>query len=115
MNDETFTIEDLINKTDAHRELASIFPDANDSEIPKSVIRYRPIIWMEDDVYHTLLGSFPDEGIWALGTTPVESMQEFDRELQIRLNGDKLEPITKHKRQEIHKEVFKKIDTLLGW
>ncbi len=74
-------------------------------------------LFTEERVYHTLFGSMPDEGVWTMRTTPLESLEQFDKELQIRLDKEKQivglveEPV----RQEIHKDVFRKIDKLMGW
>lgn len=116
MTDKKFKVKDLMVKTEAQRDLQSVIPDENDPDIPESVFKYKPVIWMEDNIYHTLLGKLPDEGIWVPGTTSLESMLEFDKELQIRLNDKgEIEPIPKEKRQQIHKEVFEKIDEIMGW
>ena len=116
MHDETFKIKDLMVATDYYRKFqTALVPDKDDLNIPQSIFKYKPAIWLEDDMYFTALGGSPHEGLWALGFTPLESMKEFDKELQLRLKGDELEPITHEKHQEIHKEIFQKINQVMGW
>jgi hypothetical protein len=113
-------IEYLRRQTEKRRELikdsdALYLPDRNDPSIPKSIFQYNPVIWQEDGLYHSLFGRMPETGVWTLGTTPLESMQSFDKELKERLNrsGKSINDIERPRREEIHKEVFKKVDVIL--
>jgi hypothetical protein len=93
-------------------------PDANDPQIPKSIFQYNPVIWQEDEgIWHGLLGRMPEEGIWVIGTSPLECMTEFDKDLKERLSayGDFILEIPEERRQQIHREVFQKIDAVMGW
>lgn len=114
---KSLTITDLMEKTDAYRDLNTVIPDKSDPRIPESIFKYNPVIWEEDKgVWHTLLGSMPEERVWTMGTSPLESMIQFDKELKYRLKENGIvEDIPEKQRQEIHKEVFKKIDKMFGW
>jgi hypothetical protein len=91
-------------------------PNKNDPNIPKTIFKYKPVVWEADKgIWHVLLGQMPEEGIWTIGTSPIESMEEFDKELKERLSedGKHVYDIDEERRQEIHSEVFKKIDMIL--
>ena len=111
----TLYIEDLKLRTKEYRQriLCALTPDKNNAKIPKSIFIYEPVIWQEDDgTWHTLLGSLPDECIWTMGTTPLESMQEFDKELKLCLKSNGvIETISEEERKEIHKRVLHKIES----
>ena len=115
----SLSIEYLMDQT---RQFKNMFhdnyiPDRKDPEIPVSVFKYEPYVWEESPgLWHTLLGRLPDEGIWAMGTSPVESLIEFNRELQATLQPDGMFiPLSEPARQQLHKDVFQKIDKIMGW
>lgn len=79
---------------------------------------YKPVIWEADEgIWHALLGELPDREIWVMGTSPLEAMVEFDKELKERISADGkyINDIKEERRQELHKEVFRKIHKLMGW
>jgi hypothetical protein len=111
---KTWPIEELIQKTDSFRyskRIDSVEPDPDDPNIPDSIFKYNPVTWQESDgIWHTLLGSAPGEGIWTFGSSSIESMQEFDKELQLSLKPDGIvEALPEKVRQQIHKKVFDKL------
>jgi hypothetical protein len=117
---KTYTIEELDRYTDFYRKSITnaVEPDRNDPAIPESVFKYKPVTWEEDPgVWHTLFGRIPEDGIWTMGTSAVESMQEFDKELQVRFdtNCPCIINIEEPLRQKIHQRVFAKIDNVMGW
>jgi hypothetical protein len=113
MEKET-TIEELINNTPAY--LKKYDPFIRDESVPKSIIKYKPAIWQEDGVWHTLLGALPHDCIWTVGTSPEESMQEFDKELQQTLNprNGTVRFLSSEQRKNLHHQVSIKIDNILN-
>src|SRR5689334_4939943 len=113
------TIAELDRATEFHRTHTKdqVIPDPNNPDIPASIFDYKPVTWEADPgVWHTIFGQMPDPGIWTIGTSPEEAMQEFDKELQARLDKEKkfILPIEEKLRKQIHAEVFKKIDAIMG-
>src|SRR5688500_15450469 len=108
MANDTITIKDLDRITDRSTIKAITITDP--SKIQDSIHKYKPQVWREDGVYHTVLGRIPEDCIWTIGTTPEESMIEFDKELKLSLkpNGE-IKFLSQKERQELHKEVWEKI------
>jgi hypothetical protein len=111
---KAWPIEELMQKTDSFRysqPIDIVDPDPDDPNVPKSIFIYNPVTWKEPDgVWHTLLGSAPGEGIWTFGSSSIESMQEFDKELQLSLKPDGIvEALPEKLRQQIHKKAFDKL------
>ena len=83
------------------------------NDAPLSVLQYKPQVWKEDDVWHTALGTLPDEAIWTIGVTLHESLEQFDKELQLSLqpNGT-IRFLSQEEREKLHKQVWDKINAL---
>ena len=118
--EQSYTIAELDERTNSYRKSLRnlVKPDENDPAIPESIFKYKPVTWEDDPgVWHTLLGRMPDEGIWTIGTSPIESMQAFDKELQARLDAstETVYEIDEEVRQRIHKDVFRKVNKVMGW
>ena len=112
MRKRTITLADLIVKTPNNLRVFKY--DKNYQKIPESVIKYNPAIWEESDgIWHTLLGSLPEDCICTLGTTPEESMEEFDKELNEVLQPDgTIKFLSFEERRKLHQEVGHKIDKI---
>jgi len=113
MGKGTIKLIDLIVKTPNNLRLFK--PDKTYPTVPESVIKYNPAIWQESDgIWHTLLGALPEDCIWTLGTTPEESMQEFDKELNAVLQPDgTINFLSFEERKKLHQEVSYKIDKII--
>jgi hypothetical protein len=82
-------------------------------DAPASVLLHKPDIWKEDTVWHTVFGTLPDECIWTIGTTLKESLEQFDKELQLSLQADgTVRFLSQEERQRLHKQVWDKINLL---
>ena len=115
-DDGSYNVEDLMKKTDDLRTITTIIqPDPNDPLIPESIFKYKAVTWLEpEDVWHTAIGSIPEDCIWTIGTTALESMQEFDKELKATLKDkDTIVMLPEKERRQLHKKVFEKIDRKL--
>jgi hypothetical protein len=115
---KSYTISELAEKTESFRKSfkSEVKPDMNDQGSPEVFSSTSRSFGQRRVFIIFLLGRLPDEGIWTLGITPLESMQEFDKELQVRLNkdGETVNDIHESLRKEIHKDVFEKVDKLMG-
>ena len=119
-NVRTYTVSYLAKLTEEFRtHIANLFvPDQNDRRVPGSVLKYKPLTWEETPgMWHTVFGAVPEVGIWTVGTSPFEAMQEFDKELKIRLdkNGCLVHHIEEPLRERLHRTVVDKINQLMGW
>jgi hypothetical protein len=78
-----------------------------------TVLQYKPDMWEEDGVWHTVLGRLPDECIWTIGTTLQESLEQFDKELKLSLQADgTIRFLPQDDRERLHKQVWDKINLL---
>lgn len=115
-----YTVAHLCRLTDELRkQVAQYFvPKSNDPKVPPSIYKYKPVTFEQTPGrWHTIFGKAPEVGIWTVGTTPFEAMQEFDKELQLHLDqqGTVLMNIEAPFRQRLHKHVFDKINLIMGW
>lgn len=77
------------------------------------MLQYKPQVWEEDGVWHTALGLLPDEAIWTIGVTLQESLEQFDKELQLSLQADStIRFLSQEERENLHKWVWEKINIL---
>ena len=115
-----YSIAHLCKRTEEFRKkLTNYFvPNHNDPKVPPSVFKYKPVTFEHSPGrWHTIFGMVPDVGIWTVGTSPFEAMQEFDKELQLHLDrkGTMLQNVELPLRQRIHKHVWDKINLIMGW
>jgi len=56
-------------------------------DIPERVRVLRPVLFTEADMYCCILGPDPKTGIFGVGSTPAESLRDWERHLDERLSA----------------------------
>jgi hypothetical protein len=59
--------------------------DFNDKNLPLSVRTFRPLVFQEGDAVCVVLGPDPQEGVFGCGPTKEEALNDWDKNLKLRM------------------------------
>jgi hypothetical protein len=71
--------------------------DITDPKIPASVKQLRPVLFREGDAYCCVLGPDPEAGVFGSGKSTNETLQDWDRSLQmLKKSGKDADEVLKY-------------------